>query len=57
MRNLKDYKNTPEYKLGKKKGSKQEKKKTSPYDMVGGVAGLLISALTGEKTSKFPFGK
>jgi len=55
MANLNDYKNTPEYKLGKKKGRKQAKKKSSPYDMVGGLAGLLISSLTGQKTSKFPF--
>ena len=57
MANLNDYKNTPAYKLGKKKGRKQAKKKSSPYDMVGGLAGLLISSLTGQKTSKFPFGK
>ena len=56
MANLKDYKSTPEYKLGLKKGRKKEKKKKgSPYDMVGGLAGLLISSLTGQKTSKFPF--
>jgi len=42
-------------KKGKKKGRKQAEKKSSPYDMVGGLAGLLISSLTGEKTSKFPF--
>ena len=46
---MKDYKSTPEYKLGKKKGKKQASKK-NPYNkfLAGGglgLAGLLINSV------------
>lgn len=45
MANLKDYKNTPEYKLGLKKGRRKERnKKGDIYDQMG-IAGLLIKNL------------